>query len=114
MVQTMRVLRLSLAMQVAGAAWAQSEAQQQHQRQAEQPGNNAPVWRDVKAGEKNFTTIKGRETEVLVQPPARFPGQNVTATAGEAWRKFRNGPVTFYGGLLVTVIAAGLLGLLFL
>ena len=87
----MRVFLLALAMQFAGAAWAQSEAQQQQQRQAEQPGNNAPVWRDVKSGEKNVTTIKGRETDVLVQPPARFPGQNVTATAGEAWRKFRTG-----------------------
>ena len=109
----MRVFLLALAMQFAGAAWAQSEAQQQQQRQAEQPGNNAPVWRDVKSGEKNFTTIKGRETDVLVQPPARFPGQNVTATAGEAWRKFRNGPVTFYGGWLVVLVALAVLAFYF-
>src|SRR5881396_241253 len=109
----MRVFLLALAMQFAGAAWAQAEAQQQQQRQAEQPGNNAPVWRDVKAGEKNFTTIKGRETDVLVQPPARFPGQNVTATAGEAWRKFRNGPVTFYGGWLVVLVALAVLAFYF-
>src|SRR3989442_149166 len=112
-VPKMRVFLLALAMQFAGAAWAQSEAQQQQQRQAEQPGNNAPVWRDVKSGEKNFTTIKGRETDVLVQPPARFPGQNVTATAGEAWRKFRNGPVTFYGGWLVVLVALAVLAFYF-
>src|SRR5205814_8572690 len=34
-------------------------------------------------------------------------------TAGEAWRKFRNGPVTFYGELLVTVIAVVILGFYF-
>src|SRR2546428_234432 len=93
-----------------GKPGAQPPAQQP---QAEQPGNNAPVWRDVKSGEKNFTTIKGRETDVLVQPPARFPGQNVTATAGEAWRKFRNGPVTFYGGWLVVLVALAVLAFYF-
>src|ERR1700704_2210917 len=70
-VPNMRVFLLALALLFAGAASAQSDAQQQQQRQAEQPGNNAPVWREVKSGEKNFTTIKGRETDVLVQPPAR-------------------------------------------
>jgi len=106
----MRVLLLALlALLSAGAALAQSDSQQQRQRQAEQPGNNAPVWRDVKSGEKNVTTVKGRETDVLVQPPARFPGQNAMASAGEAWRKFRNGPVTFYGGSLVVLVAIAVL-----
>src|SRR5438046_1139338 len=47
-VPKMRVFLLALAMQFAGAAWAQAEAQQQQPRQAEQAGNTAPVWRDVK------------------------------------------------------------------
>src|SRR4051812_31627337 len=72
----------------------------QAQRQAVQPGNNAPVWREVKSGEANYTSIKGPETGVLIQPQAKFFGQGVTSTAGEAWRNYRNGPITFYGGWL--------------
>jgi formate dehydrogenase subunit gamma len=83
---------------------APSGAEAQQQRRLEQPGNNAPVWRDVKSGEKNYTSIEGRETNVLVQPPARFLGQRAMVTAGEAWRQFRNGPVTFYGGWLVVIV----------
>ena len=30
------------------------------------------------------------------------------STAGEAWRKYRNGPVTFYGGWFVVLMAAGI------
>jgi formate dehydrogenase subunit gamma len=86
----------------------------QQQRQVTQPGNNAPVWRDVQSGEPNAfttTTVEGRETEVLIQPPARFLGQDNVATAGEAWRQFRNGPITFYGGWFVLLV--GLVILLF-
>jgi len=39
-----------------------------------------------KEGQEHFTTVKGRETGVLVQ------------SAGDTWRRIRNGPVTFYGG----------------
>ena len=79
----------------------------QQQRTVEQPGNNAPVWREVRSGQSNFTNAQGREAGVLVQPQARFPGQENMSTAGEAWRKFRNGPITFYGGwLLVLVVGA--------
>jgi formate dehydrogenase subunit gamma len=79
------------------AAQQQSEAQQQQQRQITQPGNNAPVWRDVRSGQENYTSIKGRETGVLIQ------------SAGETWRQIRNGPVTFYGGLLVVLVAGAIL-----
>ena len=81
--------------------------QAQQKRELTQPGNNAPVWRNVQSGVPNVTTVQGRETEVLIQPPARFPGQESISTAGEAWRLFRNGPVTFYGGavVLATLIA---------
>jgi formate dehydrogenase subunit gamma len=84
----------------------QDEIQAQQQRSVSQPGNNAPVWRNVQSGAPNYTSIPGRETTVLIQPPARFPGQSHVSTAGEAWRQFRNGPVTFIGGWgLVAVIA---------
>jgi formate dehydrogenase subunit gamma len=64
------------------------------QRQATQPGNNAPMWRDVRSGDINAyqtTQVRGRETNVLIQ------------TEGEMWRRIRNGPVTVYGGWLVVI-----------
>ncbi len=77
----------------AGLSLAQSETQTQQQRQVTQPGNNAPVWRDVrKEGQEHYTSVKGRETGVLVQ------------SAGDTWRRIRNGPVTFYGGWLVVIV----------
>lgn len=85
----------------------------QAKRQVVQPGNNAPVWREVRSGEANYTSIKGPETGVLIQPQAKFFGQDTMSTAGEAWRKYRNGPVTFYGGLLV-VLAAVAIGAFYL
>jgi len=95
----------ALAQQPAPAAPAADEgAKQQQQRVSEQPGNNAPVWREVRSGEANYTSLPGREMGVLVQPQARFPGQSAWTTAGEAWRNFRNGPVTFYGGWLIVLV----------
>lgn len=73
-------------------------AKEQQERSVKQPGNNSEVWREVRSGQPNYTTAQGREAGVLIQPQARFPGQGVMSTAGEAWRNFRNGPVTFYGG----------------
>jgi formate dehydrogenase subunit gamma len=85
----------------------QDLAKEQQQRSINQPGNNSEVWREVRSGQPNYTSLPGRETGVLIQQQARFPGQDVMSTAGEAWRKFRNGPITFYGGwILVLVLAA--------
>jgi formate dehydrogenase subunit gamma len=101
MLNSSRLCLALLLSLIAGAALAQTqtEVQQQQQRQVTQPGNNAPVWREVrKEGEQHFTTIKGRETGVLVQ------------SAGETWRQIRNGPVTFYGGWLVVLVLAAILG----
>jgi len=92
-------LCLALAMvAAAGIAQAQSEAQQQQQRRLDQPGNNAPVWREVRkeGSQENYTSIKGREANVLVQ------------SAGNTWRQIRNGPVTFYGGWLVVIVTLAL------
>jgi formate dehydrogenase subunit gamma len=93
----------ALAQQADGSAKAQAE------RAVTQPGNNAPVWRDVKSGEKNYTGLPGREMGVLIQPPLRFPGQSAFATAGEAWRNFHNGPLVFYGGWLLIVAMLAIL-----
>jgi formate dehydrogenase subunit gamma len=79
------------AAQQPGAAQGQpAEAQ----RQTTQPGNNAPMWRDVRSGDINAyqtTQVRGRETNVLIQ------------TEGEMWRRIRNGPITVFGGWLVVV-----------
>ena len=84
----------------------ESGAKAQAQRSVEQPGNNAPVWRDVKSGAKNTTTLPQHQGAVLIQSQLRFPGQKAFATAGEAWRNFRNGPLIFYGGWLLILAAA--------
>ena len=75
-----------------GTAWAQAQGETQAQRQQVQPGNNAPVWRDVRSGKEGITTVQGRETGVLIQ------------AEGETWRKLRNGPITLYGGWLVVLV----------
>jgi formate dehydrogenase subunit gamma len=80
----------------------QTPTQEQQQRQVTQPGNNAPVWRDVRReGQKHTTTVKGRETEVLVQ------------SWGDTWRRIRNGPVTFWGGWLVVAVVLAIAALYF-
>ena len=96
-----------LALPVAAQQPAADAARDQQKRSVDQPGNNAPVWRDVRSGNpNNYTSVPGREAAVLVQRQARFPGQDNMTTAGEAWRKFRNGPITFYGGWLVVLVCA--------
>jgi len=69
-----------------------STAQQQAERAMTQPGNNAPVWREVRSGQSNTTTVQGREAGVLVQ------------SSGDTWRRIRNGPIVFYGGWLVVIV----------
>ncbi len=98
-----------------GPALAQhDEAQQtQQERSVTQPGNNAPVWRQIESGAPSYASVPGREVGVLIQPPARFFGQDISITAGEAWRQFRNGPVTFYGGWLVVLVALAILAFYF-
>jgi formate dehydrogenase subunit gamma len=96
-----RILFLACSLILADPALAQSSAQQQRERQVAQPGNNAPVWRDVRSGKEHYTTDRGREAGVLVQ------------SAGEAWRQIRNGPVTFYGGWLVVLVALAILAFYF-
>ncbi len=75
-----------------------SPARQQAARQQAQPGNNAPLWREVRSGEAHFTTSRAPEAGVLIQ------------TEGNTWRQIRNGPVTLYGGLLLLAVAAAIFG----
>ena len=108
----MRVIVLLLSLFLAGSVAAQSQSQQvpqatpeqnvkdQQQRAVTQPGNNAPFYREVRGGQNQYTTTsaRGRETDVLVQ------------SAGDTWRRIRNGPVMFYGGWLVVLILAAIAG----
>lgn len=88
----------------AGVASAQSPAvnpkeadyaKQQQQRQVAQPLNNQPVWSEVRSGAPQITTVRGRETNVLIQPE------------GQTWRAARV-PLAAAGGLLFALALAGL------
>jgi formate dehydrogenase subunit gamma len=105
-------LCLAVLVSLGSAAWAQQapaqpqqedRVKEQQQRSVTQPGNNAPVWREVRQGQSPYTnsTVKGRETEVLVQ------------SWGETWRQIRNGPMTFYGGWLVVLVLVAILAFYF-
>lgn len=83
-------LALFLFLPLGGTAQ-QQETQQQ--RAQSQPGNNAPVWRDVRSGREEYTSIKGRETGVLVQ------------TYGETWRQLKNAWITPIVGWLIAAVA---------
>lgn len=87
---------LALALSVPVFAADTGSAQEQAARQQTQPGNNAPVWRDVRGGDNAYQTtqVRGVESAVLVQ------------TEGETWRQVRNGLVTVYGGWLLVVMMA--------
>jgi formate dehydrogenase subunit gamma len=73
----------------------QKAAKEQQERQVQQPGNNAPLWREVNSGTSFYTSIPGKQNGVLIQKE------------GQAWRLLRNGPMTQYGGWgLVGVLLA--------
>ena len=58
--------------------------------------NNPPVWSDVER-KPQYASVPGREANVLIQD------------SGQQWRKLHNGPVTFYGGIVILVVPALLL-----
>ena len=57
---------------------AQEAAAAQQSRQVTQPLNNEPVWSEVRSGTPQVTQVRGRETDVLIQPE------------GQTWRTLRN------------------------
>ena len=88
----------------AGAASAQSpavnpteakDAKAEVTRTREQPLNNAPVWKEVRSGAPQVTTVIGRETNVLVQPQ------------GQTWRA-AHATLIIWGGVLIALALAGL------
>lgn len=58
--------------------------------------NKPPDWSKVEQ-RPQYASVPGRETNVLVEDQ------------GHKWRALRNGPVTFYGGILLLVVPALLL-----
>lgn len=82
--------------------------QNQAERTKVQPGNLAPVYRQVKEGGEHYSSLPALESGVLIQQKAQFPGQARATTAGEAWRQYRNGPLTTYGGWLIIVAVIGI------
>jgi len=81
--------------------------QNQAERTRDQRGNLAPTYRIVKEGRQNYSSLPAREAGVLIQPQVRFPGQAHATTAGEAWRNYRNGPLTQIGGWMLIVAVLG-------
>lgn len=71
-----------------------------------QPGNNAPMWRQVGAGAEGFSSLPkstAPEAGVLIQPFVQYPGSSLT-NAGEAWRQVRNQWLIPYGGALLVIV----------
>ncbi|MDP2680008.1 MAG: formate dehydrogenase subunit gamma [Rhodoferax sp.] len=75
-----------------------------------QPGNNAPMWRQVNSGVAGFSSLpksEAPEAGVLIQPFVQYPGSRVT-NAGEAWRQVRNNWLIPYGGSLLLIVLAAI------
>ena len=71
-----------------------------------QPGNNAPMWRDVGKGASGYSSLpvsQAPEAGVLIQPFVEYPGSRLT-NAGEAWRQVRNNWIIPYGGSLLFIV----------
>jgi len=72
-------------------------AKQQQKQQFAQPLNNQPVWKEIRSGLPQVTTVQGREANILIEP------------MGQTWRAARV-PVATVGGFLVALALAGLAG----
>jgi formate dehydrogenase subunit gamma len=69
-------------------------AAEQAKRQRQQPGNNAPLWREVRSEKEHYTTARGVEAGVLIQ------------SGGETWRERRNNQILPLGGVLLAAMLA--------
>ena len=71
-----------------------------------QPGNNAPMWRQVGEGVTGYSSLpksEAPEAGNLIQPFVQYPGSRLT-NAGEAWRQVRNNWIIPYGGSLFLIV----------
>lgn len=92
----MQAMLIVLLLGVAPALAADAPQQAQPQTQAKQSHNLSPTWREVRSGQPAFTTVRGVETNVLIQ------------SGGETWREIHNGPITLYGGILLCVVVVAI------
>ena len=75
-----------------------------------QPGNNAPMWRQVGQGTTGYSSLpksEAPEAGNLIQPFVQYPGSRLT-TAGEAWRQVRNQWIIPYGAALLSIVLLAL------
>ncbi len=80
-----------------------------------QPGNNAPMWRQVGSGVTGYSSLpitQAPEAGNLIQPFVQYPGSRLT-NAGEAWRQVRNNWIIPYGAALLAISALALVILYF-
>jgi formate dehydrogenase subunit gamma len=80
-------------------------AQNNGERAKVQPGNNAPMWRQVGSGVAGYSSLpvtQAPEAGVLIQPYVQYPGSRLT-NGGEAWRQVRNNWLIPYGGALIAI-----------
>lgn len=90
-------------------------SQSNAERAQVQPGNNAPMWRQVGAGVSGYSSLptsQAPEAGTLIQPFAQYPGSRLT-TAGQAWREVRNHWIIPYGAALLAISALALALLFF-
>ncbi|MBC7617791.1 MAG: formate dehydrogenase subunit gamma [Candidatus Saccharibacteria bacterium] len=76
------------------------------ERKQVQPGNNAPMWRQVGAGVTGYSSLpksEAPEAGNLIQSFVQYPGSRVT-NAGEAWRQVRNNWIIPYGGAMLLIV----------
>ncbi|MGA8785984.1 MAG: formate dehydrogenase subunit gamma [Polaromonas sp.] len=75
-----------------------------------QPGNNAPMWRQVGSGVTGYSSLpksQAPEAGNLIQPFVQYPGSRLT-NAGEAWRQVRNNWLIPYGGALLLIVTGAI------
>ena len=101
-IQSGNILQITDADQQAGYA-----AQDNAQRGQVQPGNNAPMWRQVGQGTTGVVNFPYPEYGTLIQPFVQYPGSTYT-NAGEAWRQVRNHWILPYGGALLLIVAVAI------
>lgn len=73
------------------------------EREKVQPGNNAPMWRQVGAGATGYSSLPTPEAGNLIQPFVQYPGSTLT-NAGEAWRQVRNKWIIPYGAAVLLIV----------
>ncbi len=96
------LLAVVLAASLAASAAAQSPAldradldaaRAQQERQLTQPLNNEPIWSEARSGAPQVTQVRGRETDVLIQPE------------GQTWRTLHNSIAAPWGGWAIVAVA---------